>query len=327
MPAAEMISGTIMGEIRIAMIADLNSLEPVIRFTKRVVLYFDPIESPAPLKRVWCLYEIMTLVTTEGFELMLGFTSEGRKELLKLADGFALKGGAKDASAVKASADRLQKTIKAISSRKATATVPSDEKMIKGMIVKKMGYDKFDQKVKDALTEVWQGFIGLVELRTAAATPGLAKDADAFVKVLKRVGKRTLPRDDIPFKSSSLNLSGKKLGANEVHVLGSVLRSAKNLTSLDLSQNDLGAKGAMAIADGLRTNSSLTSINLLKNKLGEQGASAIVDVAKGKAQLATLCGIKPEETERDFSRQQLNPADGMLLAFDLRKNSTLVKLE
>ena len=193
---------------RAAMFADLNSLEPVIRFTKRVVLYFDPIESPAPLKRVWCLYEIMTLVTTEGFELMLGFTSEGRKELLKLADGFALKGGQKDTAAVKASINKLNKTIKAISSRKATATVPSDEKMIKGMIEKKMGYDKFDQKVKDALTEVWQGFIGLVELRTAAATPGLAKDADAFVKVLKRVGKRTLPRDDIPFKASSLNLSG-----------------------------------------------------------------------------------------------------------------------
>ena len=266
---------------RAAMSADLKSLEPVIRFTKRVVLYFDPIESPAPLKRVWCLYEIMTLVTTEGFELMLGFTSEGRKELLKLADGFALKGGQKDTADVKASINKLNKTIKAISSRKATATVPSDEKMIKGMIVKKMGYDKFDQKVKDALTEVWQGFIGLVELRTAAATPGLAKDADAFVKVLKRVGKRTLPRDDIPFKSSSLNLAGKKLGANEAHALGSVLRSPNNLTSLDLSQNDLDAKGAKAIADGLRTNSSLTSISLdghalsVKQLRGEEPVESI----------------------------------------------------
>ena len=280
---------------RAAMIADLNSLEPVIRFTKRVVLYFDPIESPAPLKRVWCLYEIMTLVTTEGFELMLGFTSEGRKELLKLADGFALKGGQKDTADVKASINKLNKTIKAISSRKATATVPSDEKMIKGMIEKKMGYAKFDNKVKDALTEVWQGFIGLVELRTAAATPGLAKDADAFVKVLKRVGKRTLPRDDIPFKSSSLNLSGKKLGANEAHALGSVLRSAKNLTSLDL----------------------------LRNNLGVQGASAIVDAAKGKAQLATLCGIKPEETERTFKYQGLNDGDAVLLAFDLQTHTAL----
>ena len=59
--------------------------------SKRVVLYFDPIESPAPLKRVWCLYEIMTLVTTEGFELMLGNTSEGRSAP-QLADGFALGG-------------------------------------------------------------------------------------------------------------------------------------------------------------------------------------------------------------------------------------------
>ena len=115
--------------------ADLESLELVIQHTKRVVLYFDPIESPAPLKRVWCLFEIMTLVTVKESELMLGFTKEGREELFTLADGFAMKGGTKDAAAVKASADKLQKTIKAISSKMATATVPADEKMIKGMSI------------------------------------------------------------------------------------------------------------------------------------------------------------------------------------------------
>ena len=66
---------------------------------------------------------------------------------------------------------------------------------------------------------------------------------------------------------------------------------------------------------------------MLRNRIGEKGAKAILEVAEGKPQLTTLCGIKSEETERDFSRQQLNPADGMLLSFDLRKNSTLVKLK
>ena len=42
------------------------SLEPVIRHTKRVVLYFDPIESPAPLQRVWwcvCLPALVVCMT------------------------------------------------------------------------------------------------------------------------------------------------------------------------------------------------------------------------------------------------------------------------
>ena len=39
---------------RAAMGADLNSLEGVIRHTKRTILYFHPLDDPAPIKRVWC---------------------------------------------------------------------------------------------------------------------------------------------------------------------------------------------------------------------------------------------------------------------------------
>ena len=54
---------------RAAVAADLGSLEPVVRATGRMVLYFDPVEDPAPIKRVWCLFEVLTLVTTPGGEL------------------------------------------------------------------------------------------------------------------------------------------------------------------------------------------------------------------------------------------------------------------
>ena len=67
--------------------------------------------------------------------------------------------------------------------------------------------------------------------------------------------------------------------------------------------------------------------SLLRNQLGEEGANAIVEVAKGKPQLTTLCGIKPEETERSFRQQGLDAEDAILLAFDLTKNSAIVKLE
>ena len=78
---------------RAAIGADLNSLEGVIRHTKRTILYFHPLDDPAPIKRVWCLYEILTSLrqraTTEGNELTLGFSSSGKKEMYKIAAAFA----------------------------------------------------------------------------------------------------------------------------------------------------------------------------------------------------------------------------------------------
>ena len=72
--------------------ADLNSLEGVIRKTKHTILYFHPLDDPAPIKRVWCLYEILTVATTEGNELTLGFSSSGKKEMHEIAAAFAKLG-------------------------------------------------------------------------------------------------------------------------------------------------------------------------------------------------------------------------------------------
>ena len=67
--------------------------------------------------------------------------------------------------------------------------------------------------------------------------------------------------------------------------------------------------------------------SVLRNNLGEEGAKAIVQAAQTKPQLMTLCGIKPDQTEASFFRQGLGVADAILLAFDLSRNSGLVKLE
>ena len=66
---------------------------------------------------------------------------------------------------------------------------------------------------------------------------------------------------------------------------------------------------------------------MLNNNFGEEGANAIVDVVKGNPQLNTLCGIKPDLTEADFSIRGLRVGDAILLAFDLKKNSVLIKLK
>ena len=67
--------------------------------------------------------------------------------------------------------------------------------------------------------------------------------------------------------------------------------------------------------------------SILNNGLGEEGANAIVNVAKEKPQIMTLCGLKPDQTEADFSRRDRGVGDAILLAFDLSKNSVLVKLK
>ena len=67
--------------------------------------------------------------------------------------------------------------------------------------------------------------------------------------------------------------------------------------------------------------------SLLRNDIGEDGAKAILDAAQGKAQLTTLCGIKPDQTEANFGECGLEMGDAMLLAHDLKKNSVLVSLK
>lgn len=66
---------------------------------------------------------------------------------------------------------------------------------------------------------------------------------------------------------------------------------------------------------------------LFRNCFNAESATAIVNAVQDKPQILTLCGIKPEDTECDFNTQGLGAGDAVLLAFDLRNNSALVKLE
>ena len=72
-------------------------------------------------------------------------------------------------------------------------------------------------------------------------------------------------------------------------------------------------------------NSPLTSLNLLKNVI-RGGAAAVIAAAEQNGKIKTLCGIKPDQTEADFSAGYLTPADVQLLAFDLKFSSPLKEL-
>ena len=66
---------------------------------------------------------------------------------------------------------------------------------------------------------------------------------------------------------------------------------------------------------------------MLGNNIEKEGAEALVDAAKDKPQIITLCGIKPEATTCDLSNRSLKAGDSIILAFDLKKNTTLVELK
>ena len=222
--------------------ADLNSLEGVIRHTKRTILYFHPLNDPAPIKRVWCLYEILTVATTEGNELTLGFSSSGKKEMYKIAAAFA-----KMSTSTVASKDvvglakqpcmsqkrgpsaplhtthsatpkfthcvhtlcahiyrKLQATINKLDSKKAQATVPADAVMIKDKIVLTFGgHKQFDLKLREALTAAVEGYTSHVEL--AAACKALGAGCIRFT------GGGSADKDVLKAFLTALGRAGKRL--------------------------------------------------------------------------------------------------------------------
>ena len=69
----------------------------------------------------------------------------------------------------------------------------------------------------------------------------------------------------------------------------------------------------------------LNSVNLLKNDIGE-AAVDVVRAAEQHGKIQTLCGIKPDQKEADFSSERLKAADAVLLAYDIKVNTPLTDL-
>ena len=69
----------------------------------------------------------------------------------------------------------------------------------------------------------------------------------------------------------------------------------------------------------------MISVNLLGNGIGD-AAAAVITAAEQNGKIKTLCGIKADQTEADFSQLSLKPADAQLLAFDLKFSSALTTL-
>ena len=68
-------------------------------------------------------------------------------------------------------------------------------------------------------------------------------------------------------------------------------------------------------------------MNLLKNDIPVEQAQELVKIMQAKEKLTTLCGLSREETELDFSSQNLGAGDAVLIANDISDMRALTKLD
>ena len=278
-------------QARTAMQEDLSSLEEVIRHTAKVLLFFHPIDKPAAVERVWCLYEILTLISTEGGELRLVFTEEGKAGVRDIARGYMAEdfkqldsgrrrgskmGGSATRRSLKTTpAKRLTAALQRLDAGKAKATVPADGVMIKEKIVKTCGsLGKFNIRLRDALNATLAGYTSHEELEVAfrALSRAIAKHEERaisrrtgdLIHALERASSRELPLDPIemsklPLDDLNLSKKGELLSGHDGRVLtgehakglAQVLRGNPTLASLSLAEHAIGAEGAKVLGRSL----------------------------------------------------------------------------
>jgi hypothetical protein len=122
-------------------------------------------------------------------------------------------------------------------------------------------------------------------------------------------------------------------GAEAGKAFADMLAQNTVLKELDLSSQKVGYYGvaldaafAKAFAVGIIGNGTVSSINLLKNSIPVEQAQELVKIMQAKEKLTTLCGLSKEETELDFSNQNLSAGDVVLIANDISEMNGLTKL-
>jgi hypothetical protein len=98
-------------------------------------------------------------------------------------------------------------------------------------------------------------------------------------------------------------------------------------TELDMSGKKIGAEGAIMLAPEIAGNGAISSVNLLKNQIPVEQAQELVTIMQSKAELVTLCGLRKDEIELDFSRQGLGAGDAVLIANDISDMGALFSVD
>ena len=158
----------------------------------------------------------------------------------------------------------------------------------------------------------------MVELRYNNLDPKSATMLATVAKE-KRISLCGVTPEQTEADFSSYKTGSYMWPADAVHIAAD-LTVRPSLTSIDLSENVIRSEGAKALAPALRDNTSITVVDLRYNQLDSESATILANIAREKN--ISVCGIKPEQTEADFTPRnngynKLNAADAILLAADL----------
>ena len=103
------------------------------------------------------------------------------------------------------------------------------------------------------------------------------------------------------------------------------IKTNTSITELNLAKNYINADDTKILGPAIGANGALASVNILRNKIPAEQAQALV-VMRSKDSLTTLCGLSGKETELDFSGQNLEAGDAVLIFNDIRDNGGLTSL-
>ena len=86
-------------------------------------------------------------------------------------------------------------------------------------------------------------------------------------------------------------------------------------------------EGPKAISDALRVSPSVTSVSLLGNRFDDATVEMLLNLKKAKSSLTSLCGLKLDQTEADFSRWGLIAQDAKLLAPEIAVRASITSID
>jgi hypothetical protein len=80
----------------------------------------------------------------------------------------------------------------------------------------------------------------------------------------------------------------------------------------NISSKPIILAGIVALANVIPDMGALSSANLMGNYIPVEQAQELKKIMQAKEKLTTLCGLSKEETELDFSDQNLGAGDAVL---------------
>uniref|UniRef100_A0A7S4BRV7 CHAT domain-containing protein n=1 Tax=Chrysotila carterae TaxID=13221 RepID=A0A7S4BRV7_CHRCT len=120
---------------------------------------------------------------------------------------------------------------------------------------------------------------------------GMGGTLDTEFEAATRAGVREATKkalDELRGGATTLDLSDKGVGPDDVAVLAEALKVNKSLKSLDLAYNKLGADAMAALWEALKVNTSITNLVVIGNNFGPGGIAALGEVLEVNPNLTTL---------------------------------------